>query len=195
MKNIYEIWDKRFKTEEIDEFRELVAASIHRQEKYLENEEASLDVGIEDEYYRESYRVHLEDRYHFTQEVRRLSDELAIVALFKQVELHTKKVAKKNFPSINENKLFEIEYLKKAFPFKVEELPSYAAFNELRLLNNAVKHQGKVSRQLSDAFPSWSLGADLAGLDTAYSRLHPGVTVYVQAFVSACYAQFARFTV
>jgi hypothetical protein len=187
-------WDQRFETEELDEFRELVAAAIHRQRKSLESEEASLSImTFDDEEDFQGYSMHLEDRWHFTREVQSLADELAVVALFKQVELHTKRVAKKNFPAIDAKALFSIDTFKQAVPFNLEALPGFAAFDELRLLNNSVKHEGKVSPQLARAFPNWNVGAPLEGLGVVYLRLQPEVTRYVHGFVAACYATSKKF--
>ena len=186
---LIESWDKRFETEELDEFRDLVAASIGRQQKAIENDEASCsEIQFDDGNDFQSYTMHLEDRWYVTHEVQRLANELTIVALFKQLELHTKRVAKKRFPAADPKQLFTFGALKKAMPFDIEALHCFAAFNELRLINNAVKHEGKVSDELASTFPSWKLGEDLAALDAAYTRLQPEVTLYVQAFVAACYA-------
>ncbi|KQW65447.1 hypothetical protein [Methylibium sp. Root1272] len=186
---LLESWDRRFETEELDEFRDLVAASIGRQRKSIGHDEASCsELQFDDENDFQNYTMHLEDRWYFTNEVQRLADELAIVALFKQLELHTKRVAKKRFPSVNAEQLFNFAALKKAMPFKLESLQCFGAFDELRLINNAVKHEGKVSKELASSFPSWKVGEDLAELGAVYTRLQPEVTRYVQAFVAACYA-------
>ena len=191
---LLEALDKRFETEELDEFRDLVAVSLNRQQTSLASVYASLsDAQFDDPNDRESYAVHLEDRMVFANEVQKLADELAIVALFKKVELHTKRVAKRNFPKLDEGQLFNIASLIKVMPFDVEALPNFKSFHELRLLSNAIKHEGKVSHKLAGAFPSWKVGESLADLGAVYARLNPEVTEYVQAFVAACYAHSHKF--
>lgn len=193
MKSVFENWDKRFETEELDEFRSLVTASLNRQQKSIQQDEASL-VGVEpnDDFDLDGYRMHLEDRWVFSQEVQHLANELAIVALYKQVELHTKRVAKKNFPNLDAKKLSNIDDQRKLLPFDSSSLVGYAAFDELRLLNNSVKHEGKVSPSLARSFSLWVKGDPLQSLGVTYQRLHPLVVQYVQAFVTACYAHSQR---
>lgn len=193
LRNFLENWDKRFDTEELDEFRALVAATLSRQQKSLARDEASLPQAQPDEDFDvEAYRSHLEDRWHFTNDVQSLADELAIVALYNQVELHTKRVVKKNFPNIDPTKLSYINQARAVLPFTIDHLAGFVAFDELRLLNNSVKHDGKVSKQLSREFPFWVEGENLSGLGASYERIHPLVTQYVQEFVTACYAKSAR---
>ncbi|WP_125931911.1 hypothetical protein [Thiosocius teredinicola] len=192
MAKVMENWDKRFETEELDEFRDLVSIMLRRQERSIEKEEESLKHAAPDhDFDAQMYRSHLEDRWAFAREVQHLSDELAIVALYKQVELHTKRVAKKHFPKIDPKKLSSIDDQIKLLPFKLKKLHAFAAFDELRLLNNSIKHEGKVSKSLSRAFSSWKEGKKLKGLGDAYQRLRPLVEEYVQAYVGACYAKSA----
>lgn len=186
---LLESWDKRFETEELDEFRELVATSVSRQQKAIEHDKAFYsELEFEDENDVQSYKMHLDDRDYFTSEVQHLANELSIMALLKQLELHIKRVVKKRFPSVDEKQLFKIAELKKLLPFNVNKLHCFGAFDELRLINNAIKHEGKVSNELAISFPSWKVGEDLTELGTVYTRLQPEVVLYVQAFVAACYA-------
>lgn len=188
-KKVIENWDKRFQSEELDEFRGLVAASLTRHREALSNEAASLSNDrFDSEDTLEDYRSHLDDRWTLIQEIQQLADELAIVALYKQVELHTKRIIKRSIPNVDPRKFSNIDTLRKAMPFVIDTLPHFQAFDELRLINNAIKHEGKVSPALGSAFPAWNVGDDLAGLGAAYQRLHPLVAAYVQSFVSACYA-------
>jgi len=160
----------------------------------LEHEYSSLtEEQFEDPSLIDSYRAHLEDQAYFAGEVRKLSHELCIVALYRQIELHSKRVAKRNFPCLDNRQLFNIASLKRALPFDLETLPQFAAFDELRLLNNAIKHTGRVSDELAKSFPNWKLGEELKYLDTRYEHLEPLVKEYVKAFVSAAYANSEKF--
>jgi hypothetical protein len=58
-------------------------------------------------------------------------------------------------------------------------VPHFRAIDELRLLNNAIKHEGKVTKQLSQKYRRWCEGKKLEGLDQAYDRLRPKVPVYI----------------
>lgn len=186
--DILKNWDKRLETDDLDEFRIIVAAALERQQKALISEEASLPrVSSDAEVDIEGYRAHLEDRSSVTQEMIDLAGELAIVALYKKVELHTKRVALKVFPKISVQKFSSVDGQIKSLPFKLENLPGFQSFSELRLINNSVKHQGKVSAPLAKEFPAWVKGDPLNGLDVAYERLKPQVKIYVEAFVTACF--------
>ena len=188
LKTILNSWNRRFETDELDEFRDIVKGALSRQQKTLGKEHMSLiATEFEDDFELEGYRSHLEDRWAFSEEVQKLTDELVVVALYKQVELHTKRVATKNFPSISSKKLSNIDEQHKLLPFDLKGLTGFAAFDELRLMNNSIKHEGKVSPQLSAAHPSWNTGDPLKGLEEMYMRLRPLVEEYVKAYVDACY--------
>jgi hypothetical protein len=191
---LFEQLDKRFETETLDEFHGHLEASLRWRQKSLDEEYFSLTVEqFEDPRDIEGYRAHLEDKMAFSGDVQHLADELSVVALYKQVELHTKRVAKRNFPNINEKELFKIETLKKALPFDLEALPDFQAFDELRLINNAIKHEGKVSEELARKFKSWNEGNKLENLGAVYTRLLPSVKSYVKSFVTSAYANSHKF--
>jgi hypothetical protein len=63
-------------------------------------------------------------------------------------------------------------------------LQGFPEINEIRLINNAIKHDGKVNRALA-AYPGWVIGDELKNLDAAFSRLAPGAKLYM---VSLCNA-------
>ena len=90
-------------------------------------------------------------------------------------------------PAVDTSKLFNFKALDRAISFNIEALPKFASFNEMRMLNNAVKHQGKVTDELSHDFPIWKLGEDLTGLDSAYERLKPEIAEFISGFVAGCY--------
>ena len=191
---LFENWDKRFETETLDEFRDHLEASLRRRQKSLDEEYSSLTVEqFEDPRDIEGYRMHLDDQMAFSVDVQHLADELSILALYKQVELHIKRITKKNFPNINEKELFNIGTLKKALPFDLEALPDFQAFDELRLINNAIKHEGKVSEELARKFKSWNEGNKLENLGAVYTRLLPSVKSYVKSFVTSAYENSHKF--
>lgn len=187
--SVLENFDKRFDTDDLDEFRDLVRSSLRRQERALEKDSESLknmDDGYDENIY--GYASHIEDRWILLRDVDNLAGQLLVVALFRQTELHIKRVVKRTDPNVDPSKLFNFKALKSALPFKIELLPNFDSFNELRMLNNAVKHQGKVGDELSTNFPSWKLGEDLTGLESAYERLKPEISEFIKGLVAACYA-------
>ena len=58
-------------------------------------------------------------------------------------------------------------------------VPHYRAIDELRLLNNAIKHTGTVTKELADKYKRWREGDELSGLDRAYDRFRAKVPVYI----------------
>jgi hypothetical protein len=126
----------------------------------------------------------ISDDYDFVTEIVGLSHELAIIALYRTIELTTVRALKVAYPDA-EKETYRIdkqkEFLKK-MDVDIESLTGYTAMDETRLINNAIKHAGKVSKELA-TYRTWKKDAPLADLDTAYSRLAPLCGEYVEAFV------------
>lgn len=120
-------------------------------------------------------------------DVKNSRGQFFIVVLYRQAELHIKRVVERAHPVAGESKLFNFKALKIAIPFNVEAFPKFSSFNELRMLDSAVKHQGKVSDELSESFQNWKLGEGLTGLDGAYERLKPEIVEFISGFVAGCY--------
>lgn len=193
---LLETIDQRIDSTTLDEFRDHLETSLRRREKALEKEYSSVtEEDFEDPRDIDGYKMHIEDQAYYANEVRKLGHELCIVALYRQIEIHSKRVAKRNFPSINERQLFNIATMKAALPFDLEALPHFTAFDELRLFNNAIKHEGRVSDDLVKKFPALCVGEELADLGKTYDRLLPLVQQYTKAFVSAAYANSAKYKV
>lgn len=180
--------DQVFDTNDLDEFRDLFADSLRQKESYLTqaSKEAAAMAAADDEH-AEGYASHLEDRWMLLREVSDLSGQLLIVALFRQTELHIKRVVARTIKPANPSALFQFKTLKAALPFAIESVANFTAFNELRMLNNAVKHEGVVSQELSDNFPDWKVGEALTDLDAAYARLKPPIASFIASFVVNCY--------
>jgi hypothetical protein len=61
----------------------------------------------------------------------------------------------------------------------IKRIPHYRAVNELRLLNNAIKHAGRVTAELAKEYPRWKQGRNLTGVGAAYERLRRPVPSYI----------------
>ena len=59
---------------------------------------------------------------------------------------------------------------------------SLTAFDELRRLNNTVKHNGTVNTELA-TYPGWTQGEPLGVFSDAYPRLSPGGSAYFRELV------------
>lgn len=189
-----ESFDRRFDLETLEEFQRHFESSVAGRKKSLQSEYGGLTADqFEDPEDLPNYQSHLEDEFFSLDEVQQLGYELCIVALYKQVELHTKQVVKRNFPSVDEKALFNFAKLKAALPFKIGKLKNYAAVNELRLINNAIKHEGRVSKELAKYYPVWKAGEKLDGLEFALNRLSPLLQKYVEEFVTAAYQHSVKY--
>jgi hypothetical protein len=114
--------------------------------------------------------------------VARLGDELSIVALYSVVELTTGSLLAHEFGKGARRDASNVCKLSRRLERNGTDLktvPHYRAINELRLLNNAVKHAGRVTKELAENYPRWKEGGELTGLDRAYKRLRPKVPAYI----------------
>jgi hypothetical protein len=188
-KKIFENFDKRLDHEEIDEFLDHLNASISRRIKKLEEEANNLSVDqFDDPEDIEGYRYHLEELAASAYSAKNLGDELSIVALYKKVEGHTARVVKRKLPSAASVNLSYFNKLCSVLPFDIKLVDGFSGFNELRLLNNSIKHGGAVSAELAKEFPHWIEKSELSGLDKAFQRLLPLVKRYVKDLVERVYA-------
>lgn len=189
-----ESFDRRFDLETLEEFQRHFESSVAGRKKNLQLEYGGLTADqFEDPEDLPNYQSHLEEEFFSLDEVQKLGYELCVVALYRQVELHTKQVVKRNFPSVDEKALFNFAKLKAALPFKIGKLKNYAAVNELRLINNAIKHEGRVSKELAKSYPTWKAGEKLDGLESALGRLSPLVLGFVDEFVTAAYQHSVKY--
>ena len=123
------------------------------------------------------------DEVYILKSIAGLADQLAIVALYRVVELNTGQILAHKFGAHVAGTTFSIDrasdLLKKNLRIRMESVPHYRAINELRLLNNCIKHGGRVSKQLAKHYSRWKQGAELTDLDAAYQRLRPRVPAYI----------------
>jgi hypothetical protein len=103
-----------------------------------------------------------------------LGYELIIIGLYKQCELYLKSTVELKFSDESNTRKGKLAELNPS-------LDEYHAINELRLINNCIKHQGKVSQSLSSEYSSWLLGEELGDLAVVYNRLKKKVVSYIIA--------------
>lgn len=188
-KQVLKNFDKRLDHDEIDEFLDHLNASLNRRIKRFEEEERNLSPEqFEDPRDIDGYRDHLNDLAASVYEAKALGDELSIIALYKKVEAHTGRVVKKKVPTAATANLSYFKQLCGALPFDIKTVDGFAGFNEIRLLNNSIKHEGMVSAELAKEFPQWTQGAELSELDKAFQRLLPEVKRYVADLAEKLYA-------
>lgn len=130
-----------------------------------------------------SYVDSLIDEFDILKEVNLLSSQLAIVALYRIVELRTKSILKrhlKNSKSIKAVFRFDnlIKLLKKEFGIDLHKVNGFSKIDELRCLNNSIKHQGIVSDELSK-FQGWKLGEKIGETTESFISLSKIVPSYL----------------
>ncbi|GAW96688.1 MULTISPECIES: hypothetical protein [Colwellia] len=187
-KNILSNFLKNIDTSTIDEFKTHISSSLKSRSKEIEIDYQSLSSDkFESSEDMEGYKLYLDDCAYFTDEMEKLSDEFLIMALYKQLELHVKKATNRLAPSIDTTGFFNVGTLQKELLKKmsinIKLLDSYAAFTELREINNSIKHQGVVSEKLAKANSIWVEGQELNNLSKTYERLKPEISKYVLNFV------------
>lgn len=119
-----------------------------------------------------------------------LRDELAIVALYRVVELDSKTALRWYYSSedIERRRLFQYDKMSKALKadlrVDVKELTRHDDIRQLRLANNAVKHEGKVSSKLSK-HSAWAEGEPIRITDGDFERWASAIPVYLRALSAA----------
>lgn len=173
-------WDRRLDHEDIDEFLDYLNTSVNRRIGRLEKEIQNLaPERFIDSRDMEPYREHLYDLAASAYAVKSLGDELSIIALYKKVEIHTGRIVKRIIPAAASVNISYFGTLCKTLPFDINTVNGFAGYDELRLLNNSIKHDGKVSVELASKYPHWARGAELRDLDVVFQRLLPEVKKYV----------------
>lgn len=166
----------------IKNLKQAIAKSLNSQREKLQQEYTSLAI---DQFLcegdMEQYKGVLEDEFCVLDETQNLADELMINAKYKFVEIHVKGRVKRILPNITDSNASNIEQLKRQLPFNLESLEGFDAFDELRLINNAIKHQGYVTAQLADRYPHWSEGTNFQNLEETLERLEPGLNRYLES--------------
>jgi hypothetical protein len=124
--------------------------------------------------------------------MRQEAQELMIVALYKKLELQRKALLRRFFPTLIEQRLSDISYLEEVLPFDLKRVVHYAEADELRLINNAVKHEGKVSPTLASRYSSHhgSAGSPLDRLNEHFERLAPGVRKHLRGLATESVSNF-----
>jgi hypothetical protein len=84
--------------------------------------------------------------------------EMRIVHLFRAYEITLKKLIKIASPSANERDFFNWEKLRefcKSNGFNIKSIPSYSKINQLRLVNNCIKHSANINDDVKKHVPDF----------------------------------------
>jgi hypothetical protein len=164
----------KYAVEDIDRLRRLVQNERAGRQRELQKRIGSLPLEVQE---------FLADEVQELDNISQLADQLFIVALYGVVEINTARMLAHEFgkpAARNASKINKLHsFLKDKKGLELTSVPHYRAIDELRLLNNAIKHAGQVTRELAKKYPRWHEGKQLDGLDKAYNRLRPSVSAYI----------------
>jgi hypothetical protein len=182
-------YDKNIDLEDIEEMQLRLNLSVDKKlaslQKQIDNASES---DLEDPSRLSCYKEHLEDLMISTYSAKLLGHELSIIALYKKIEIKMIKIVSSKLQDVTKRRLSYFDYFKKVIPFSVEGVQGYQSLNELRLINNCIKHGGYVDNSLATDYPNWIEGQELKDLDATYDRLLPGVKDYVSNMVDNLYS-------
>jgi len=168
-------------------FLELVSRQRKEQETSLRkvgNEAAS--EGYQNQNDLEEYLESLSDEFWMLDLAQKQAERLTIVGLYRIVELGTRNMFlwiydddKQKIRLLHQWKK-QKEILRKDLEYDLQTTRGYDAVDELRCLNNVIKHaDGIVDKNLS-RFPNWKEGDEVENLDNAFERLAPSVPPYLK---------------
>lgn len=166
-----------YEIDEIDHFLELANEAHESKQSFLVQLGSSENV--------EELNNWLADDFAQLDTFIRLMGEFAILGLWRCVELYRKRSIGNALGKSVVKDVFKHNYFKQklANPLQINEenIQHADLVNELRCLNNAIKHQRCVTDELS-AFELWKnmVGADLGDLRPHYQRLLPKTKEYIK---------------
>lgn len=138
---------------------------------------------------RENVLSSFDDELFIADLTTELAGEMMVVALFKTSEISIKNMA--TFSGLFTEKqvasFYRFSELSSNLKNKVcdiKTLRNYTSFNELRCINNSVKHSDKVNKELA-SFPGWVEGKKLTDLHAHYRRLKDDVIKFVEEIQDA----------
>lgn len=125
----------------------------------------------------------LSDEKYAKEKISSLVYEMQIVALYKTVEIAIKDML--NYSNLFTDKqiasFYMISKLKSEVGKKIkplDQIKSFEAFDELRCVNNCIKHSGRVNKELSK-YKGWSEGSEISDLNSVYEKLKYDVRSFV----------------
>lgn len=153
-----------FDAESIREFRHAIEASTTQRLQALHRgykQQVKKSKGLANNPILRSY---LEDEVALAESIQDLADQLAIVALYGEVEIRVKHMCSIAMPMVDAAPLFRWKNLEKALHgvgIRLENLKQYKSVNQLRCLNNSIKHSRKVDAELAATEWDQALGDEI----------------------------------
>jgi hypothetical protein len=154
----------KYRVDNVANFREQIQRTIHEERRELERSAKKEQV--------EEKLEAIQDDLAVLDEMAETANQLAFVGLYSAIELRLKALLGPRISDPNDlGKVFRFKelakLLKKEFKITINQLQGFQTINEIRLINNSVKHEGKVGEELANTFTSWKKGDPLSGLEPA----------------------------
>ncbi|CAA9892181.1 conserved hypothetical protein [Candidatus Methylobacter favarea] len=168
-------------TKDIDSFKNLVSRSIQDEFTGINSRfEPDKQINYKNRELEQIDYEWIADDVISINDISILADQLAITALYKLFEKNIKELIGYHTKCIDISKYSYWKNVKAVLPIKAKNLQCFQSVNELRLINNAIKHEGVVTLELSTEFPAYGkVGTELSGLDEMYIRLKPCVINFI----------------
>ncbi|MEZ9685896.1 hypothetical protein AB4453_20800 [Vibrio atlanticus] len=169
-------------TETIHSFKKVFSGAMDNEFSKIEQAQVAHDsMQFISEEHQYMHRSWIEDDAIYKFSVVDLAGELYILALYKRVELKHKELISFFNLEVGARNVSNWNDLIKVLPREAKDLPEFNAVNELRLINNAIKHQGVISKQLAENYPNHGqLGDELTNLSATFERIEPIVCRYTE---------------
>ena len=162
----------------VDRLSEVVETSVNEELAELRALAGDEDEGIE---------FYADEAYELS-DLSALFTQLSVIALYAVVEIRTKSLLARPAGSPAIRKMFKFAEMKgvfeKASGQRLERMPHYTAIDELRCLNNAIKHSGVVGAELA-SFPGWKRGDMIGDVRPAVTRIRPIIRPFLSAVAAA----------
>ncbi|EGR2914604.1 hypothetical protein DLH88_24550 [Vibrio parahaemolyticus] len=170
-------------TDTINSFQKVFSEAMDCEFSKIEQAQAAHDnMKFLSKEHEHMHRSWIEDDAIYKFSVVDLAGELYILALYKRVELKHKELVRFFNLEVGTRNLSNWNDLWKVLPPEAKKLPEFNAVNELRLLNNAIKHEGVISKQLAKNYPHHGqIGDELTDLSISFERLEPIACKYIKA--------------
>ncbi|WP_395280337.1 hypothetical protein [Klebsiella variicola] len=170
--------DKKLEHEQIDEILSIVnnATELKINELNKEYNELTEEMFVHPSDI-DSYRDMLYENMVEIENLKMIAEEIAIMSLYKNMEVKISNIVERLAPH---NLKRNFTQTLNSIVTNLKEIDGYDSYNELRLINNAIKHEGRVTDELTKNYPHWIKEKELKNMREAYDRLLPGAKVFLR---------------
>ncbi|PSU71470.1 hypothetical protein C9J22_06690 [Photobacterium phosphoreum] len=155
----------------------------NNKKKLAENMDKFKKHQFEYEYEYDSYHDSIQEQYELELRIQETFNEMVIVCLYKMVEINRKNLFIKYIvkeEKINLSHINNIVDLDKEHNLKIECFNSYLDMEELRLVNNCIKHNDSIiEEKLNSKFKKYIIGESIAVNESMIDRFKVSAKEYI----------------